>query len=77
MTLSPEQRGGLTRRFKRLTAAVKTAEEDLLVGIYEAHQLGASHRDIVHLIGQKPNSKSGIGPKALKGKAILEGRKRS
>lgn len=77
MTLSPEQRGGLVQRFKRLTAAVRTADEDLLVAVYEATQQGASHRDLAHLIGLRPSSKSGIPDRAAKGKAILERRRRT
>lgn len=74
MTMSASQRGALVKKFERLTAARKAAEEAYLVAIFEASESGASYDDIAHMVGDK--SGSGIAAKRAKGRAILESRKR-
>ena len=74
MSISPSQRGQLVKKFKRLTAAQQAAEEAVLVAIHEAVEAGATLADIAFMVGDK--SSSGIRPKADKGKAIIESRKK-
>jgi hypothetical protein len=75
MSIRPSQRGQLAKKFQRLVAAQRAAEEAVFVAIYEASEAGASHSEIAHMVGDK--SRSGIPAKADKGKAIVESRRRT
>lgn len=60
-------------KLEKLDDAAIKAQEDLLVGIYEATQAGLSQADIAYSIGGV--SPTGIKAKMEKGKAILGRRK--
>jgi hypothetical protein len=75
MSISPSQRGQLAKKAKRLVAARTAAEEAVFVFVFEAAEAGASQADIAYMIGDKGGST--IKAKALKGKAILEDRRRT
>lgn len=75
MSVTPGKRAGWAKKFARLTAASKAAQEAELVGIHEAVQDGMTQADIAYMIGGV--SPSCIAGRAAKGRAILEGRKRT
>lgn len=75
MSVSSQQRSVWAKKLDRLVKASTKGEEDLLVGIHEAMELGLSQADIAYSIGDK--SSSSVKRKADKGKKILEGRKRA
>lgn len=75
MSVSSQQRGTWAKKLDRLTKAATRAEEDVLVAVCQATEIGLSLADIAYMIGDK--SSSTIRPKADKGKKILEGRKRA
>lgn len=62
------------RKLEQLAKQVRRAQEDLLVGIYEARQDRVSQADVAAFIGDR--AKSGIKAKEDKGRAIKEKRKR-
>lgn len=75
MSITPQSRSAWTKKLSRLVAAETAAREAVLTGIYEATSAGLTQADAAHAIGDK--SSSSIAAKAAKGKAILEGRKRT
>lgn len=62
------------RRLEQLAKEAMRAQEDLLVGIYEARQERVSQADVAAFIGDRSNS--GIKAKEVKGQEIKEKRKR-
>jgi hypothetical protein len=60
-------------RLEQLAEKAERAQEDLLVGIYEARQAGLSQADVAYSIGGL--SPTGIRAKEEKGREILERRK--
>lgn len=62
-------------KLEKLSLAVETAQEELLVGIYEARQAGMSQADVAYNVGGV--SPTGIRAKEDKGKEILEARRGS
>lgn len=62
------------RKLKQLAQQVARAQEDLLVGVYEARQDRVSQADVAAYIGDR--SSSGVKAKENKGRAIKEKRKR-
>lgn len=75
MSVTPNKRAALTKKFSRLLAAETAAREAVLIAVYEAAEDGLSQADTAHMLGGV--SPSIIKAKAAKGKAILEGRKRT
>lgn len=74
MSLSRQVKGQWLKKLTGLADGLDKAQDDLLVGIYQARAAGLSQADVAFMIGDK--SSSGIGAKEAKGKAIIEGRKR-
>lgn len=60
-------------KLEKLALEAEKAQEDLLVGIYEARQAGLSQADVAYSVGGV--SPTGIKAKEDKAKAILERRK--
>lgn len=74
MSITPQLRGTWKASLRRQSSAAQRAQDDLLVGIYEATETGVTQADIADAVGD--SSPSGIKAKAAKGKKILEARKR-
>jgi hypothetical protein len=60
-------------KLEKLAEDAKRAQEDLLVGIYQARQAGLSQADVAYNVGGI--SPTGVRPKEEKGKAIFEARR--
>ncbi|MFF6988385.1 hypothetical protein [Streptomyces sp. NPDC010273] len=75
MSASRQMRKSWGSKLEKLTEAAEQAQEDLLVGIYEARQAGLSQADVAYNIGGV--SPTGIKSKEEKGKAILARRRGS
>lgn len=74
MSVTPQLRGTWTTKLARLSKTAQRAQEDLLVAIYEATEVGVSQADIAHMLGGI--APSGVAAKRDKGRAIKEARKR-
>ncbi|MFF4020021.1 hypothetical protein [Streptomyces sp. NPDC001843] len=73
MTASRQKRNAWLKKLAGLADGADKAQEDLLMGIYQARQDGVSYADVAYGIGDK--SPSGIPAKVEKGRAVLEKRK--
>jgi hypothetical protein len=62
-------------KLEKLADDCRKAQEDLLVGIYQARQAGLSQADVAYNVGGI--SPTGVRPKEEKGKAIFEARRGS
>ncbi|OEJ24262.1 hypothetical protein AS594_06955 [Streptomyces agglomeratus] len=72
--VTPQKKRAWQAKFKRLASAAQKAEQDVLVGIYEARTDGLTQADIAYMLdGLSP---SGIRAKATKGEKIAMERKR-
>lgn len=71
--MTPVARSARVKLLQRKKAALVAAEAALMVAIYEATEDGLSQTDIAYAIGDK--SPTTIKAKALKGRAIKEGKR--
>jgi hypothetical protein len=74
MTVSRQTKSAWLKKLTSLADGLDRAQEDLLVGIYQAREDGLSQADVAYMVSDR--SSSGIAAKAAKGKEILERRKR-
>jgi hypothetical protein len=71
--MTPAARSARVKLLQRKKAALVAAEAALMVAIYEATEDGLSQADTAYAIGDK--SPTTIKAKALKGRAIKEGKR--
>ncbi|MFG3718236.1 hypothetical protein ACGF8D_10610 [Streptomyces massasporeus] len=73
MKVSRQKRAAWAKKLEALSEAAEKAQEDLLVGIYQAREDGLSQADVAYNIGGV--SPTGIKAKEEKGREIYERRK--
>lgn len=74
MTVARATKKNWGAKLEKLELVLKQAQEDLLVGIYEARQAGLSQEDVAYNL--ENCSASGVKAKEERGRAVAERRKR-
>ena len=74
MSVSQQKKRVWLKKLTTLADGLDRAQEDLLVGIYEARKEGLTQADVAYMVGGI--HPSGVAAKEAKGKEIFERRRR-